>query len=607
MEDYVLRKLTMLAERTREWNNKPEAMPTGTRDEFQMMFASVFREFEDFAEVGMRFLGFKLTPVQRDIAKFMQHGPKKRMVQAQRGQAKSTLAALYAVWCLIQNPSYRVLVVSGGEAQASDVATLIIRLVMQWHILCWLRPDKGAGDRTSFENFDVHHSLRRVDKTASVSCVGITAQLQGKRADLIIPDDVETQKNSMTQIMRDKLMLLTKEFAAICIDGETLYLGTPQTKDSIYNTLPARGFTIRVWPGRYPTQDERERYLEGTVAPSILEAVERNPALARGGGLDGTRGQPTDPTHYGEEKELEKELDYGPEGYQLQYMLDTSLADAARTRVLLSDMPVYQCGYDRAPEVVSYGTARHLLIEDADLRHPAITKHKLYRAANTTEAFCQYNKKVLSVDPAGSGGDEVAFAAGGSCNGYIHLFTVGGLRGGVSEVNINKIIDVAVEMEIPMIRIEQNMGHGTVDMLFIAELAKRKISTIGVEGFYNSTQKEKRIIDAISPVTRRHRLVVHDRALRDDYEYCRAHSVEKRTAMSAFYQLANITYDRGSLAHDDRADAIADVVVDLSKTIALDDEKAQEVRDALEARKFYDNPMDYLVSKPKFKQRVKRL
>lgn len=189
MEDCVFRKLTMLAERTREWNNKPEAMPTWTRDEFQMMFASVFREFEDFAEVGMRFLGFKLTPVQRDIAKFMQHGPKKRMVQAQRGQAKSTLAALYAVWCLIQRPSYRVLVVSGGEAQASDVATLIIRLVMQWHILCWLRPDKGAGDRTSFENFDVHHSLRRVDKTASVSCVGITAQLQGKRADLIIPDD----------------------------------------------------------------------------------------------------------------------------------------------------------------------------------------------------------------------------------------------------------------------------------------------------------------------------------------------------------------------------------------------------------------------------------
>lgn len=104
-------------------------------------------------------------------------------------QAKSTLAALFAIWSLVHNPSARVLIVSAGEKQASDVATLIIRLLENWSILCWLRADSSAGDRTSYENYDVHYSLKGIDKSASISCVGITANLQGKRADLLIPDD----------------------------------------------------------------------------------------------------------------------------------------------------------------------------------------------------------------------------------------------------------------------------------------------------------------------------------------------------------------------------------------------------------------------------------
>ena len=104
-------------------------------------------------------------------------------------QAKSTLAALFAIWSLIHNPSARVLIVSAGEKQASDVATLIIRLLENWSILCWLRADSSSGDRTSYENYDVHYSLKGIDKSASISCIGITANLQGKRADLLIPDD----------------------------------------------------------------------------------------------------------------------------------------------------------------------------------------------------------------------------------------------------------------------------------------------------------------------------------------------------------------------------------------------------------------------------------
>ncbi|WP_337130215.1 hypothetical protein, partial [Staphylococcus aureus] len=91
--------------------------------------------------------------------------------------------------------------------------------------------------------------------------VGIFGQLQGNHVSLLIADDVETTSNGSSPANRNRIHTLTKEFAAIANDGaEILYLGTPQTQDSIYNSLPQRGFDVRIWPGRYPTPEEEERY-----------------------------------------------------------------------------------------------------------------------------------------------------------------------------------------------------------------------------------------------------------------------------------------------------------------------------------------------------------
>lgn len=601
ISDKVRSRLIMLAERTKEWDGRERLIPKDVREEFAMMFAATFSEFTDFAEVGMRYLGFTLTPMQRDIAWYMQHGARKRMVQAQRGEAKSTLAALYAVWCLIQNQAYRVLVISAGEDQASDVAVLIIRLIEQWHILCWLRPDKSRGDRTSYEDYDVHCDLKPLDKSASISCVGVTANLQGKRADLLIPDDVETQKNGLTQTMRDQLLNITKDFSSINTHGETLYLGTPQSKDSIYKTLPARGFEVRIWPGRYPNREELEHYATGTLAPSILDAITLDPSLMLGGGIDGTRGKPADPLRYDEEALIEKELDWGPEGFSLQYMLDTSLADAARTKIKLSDMIVGNWTSSAAPEVIQYSAEPRLLFKH---EHPALKGEKLYSCASASNEYMQYAHKALVVDPAGNGGDEVAFAAGGSANGYVHLFSMGGLRGGVTEQNMDCIIDLCVEFGITDMHVESNMGHGTVEQLFLQQIIKRKAQDasfpdIGVTGFYNSQQKERRIIDTISPLVRRHRFVVHERAIQDDAEYSMLHPIDKRTVSSGFYQLANITYDRGSLAMDDRADCVQALVAKLNVLIAVDDTAASKKRQDDKAREFLSNPMGYKQERPK--------
>ena len=554
------------------------------------LLAEQYEKFEDFAADGMAFLGFDLTEQQADISSYMQHGPRLRMVMAQRGEAKSTLAALYAVWRIIQRPSTRVLIVSGGEKQASEVATLVVRLIQTWEILECLRPDRQAGDRTSTEAFDVHYALKGLDKSPSVACVGITSNLPGKRADLLIPDDIETNKNGLTVTQRALLMHLSKEFSSICTHGDILYLGTPQSKDSIYNTLQGRGYGIRIWPGRYPTVDELEKYGD-RLAPSIAECIQNNPHLQRGGGTDGSRGQPTDPMRYTEADLVEKELDKGPEDFQLQYMLDTSLVDAARQQLRLSDLLVANFDHEMLPEIIVYQAAPKYVVELPNDFPVPLTK--MY---HPIPVDCQFQKPTdirMYIDPAGGGADEIGYGIATALGPYVHVLDVGGIKGGLTEENGERLCKVIARSHVTFIRVESNMGHGLFEINLRAILAKHGLSHVTVAGEYSTGQKERRIIDSLVSAMQRHRVIIHKQVFASDIEYGKQHSQEARAQYSMFYQLANITTDRNSLPHDDRLESMAGAVREFKELLVLDEHKAAEARATAAVQQFMADPMGY--------------
>lgn len=582
-------------------------MDTRLRFAHAELVAEQYASFVDFAHDGMAFLGFPLTDMQGDISEYMQYGPRLRMVMAQRGEAKSTLAALYAVWRIIQRPSTIVLIVSGGEKQASEVATLVVRLITTWDILEYLRPDKNAGDRASVEAFDVHYALKGLNKSPSVACVGITANLPGKRADLLIPDDVETTKNGMTATQRAQLMHLTKEFSSICISGDILYLGTPQTKDSVYNTLPGRGYGVRIWPGRFPTPDEVEKY-GSRLAPYVADRLLADSSLQTGGGVDGTRGKPTDPARYDEEALREKELDQGPEGFALQFMLDTSLADAARQQLKLSDFLVANFDSDRVPEVLVYQAAPKYAAQlPVSFPVPMTT---MYNPVPVDCAFVVPGMRMMYIDPAGGGADEMAFGISTAVGPYIHVLDVGGLKGGLSGKNPGLLCDLIRKHEVTVVQVESNMGHGLFEINLRAELEKRAtgytdretgevfppdpfFKGVGVIGEYSTNQKERRIIDSMVSAAQRHRIILHRQVFESDELYGRQHSADKRNLYSVFQQISSITTDRNSLAHDDRIEALAGCVRYWKGVLALDENKAAEARKMADARNFMANPMGY--------------
>lgn len=517
----------------------------------------VYSEFSIFLEVAMAHLGFRTSPVQKDIGQFMAYGPQYLMVQAQRGQAKTTIAAIFAVFSLIHNPAFRVLILSAGGKQANEISTLIVRLIMTMEELECLRPDPSNGDRTSVEAFDVHYTLKGVDKSPSVACIGITGNLQGKRADLLIPDDIESSKNARTAMMRELLLDLTRDFTSICATGRILYLGTPQSQESIYNTLPARGFTVRIWPGRFPTADQLSNYGD-LLAQYVRTRLELNPALGSGGGMLGDQGQPVDPGYLSEEVLQKKELDQGPTYFQLQHMLNTRLMDALRYPLKSENLVMMRLnGPDgQYPLTITRGFGNDALVP--------ISVHSASYQVSRPHAVSQDTSKlqgiVMYVDPAGGGknGDETAYAVTGFLNGNIYVLAVGGVPGGYSVDVLEQLSEIAARWKVQKVLIEMNMGYGAFRSVWLPIL--RLKHECAVEDDFVKGQKELRIIETLEPVIARGSLVIDESVVDDDRDTTARYEPAKRLLYSLFHQMTKITRDKDALFHDDRLDALEGAV-----------------------------------------------
>lgn len=516
---------------------------------------AAYPEFADFWwDVLNALTGFECSPMQRDICEFMQYGPQYSMVQAQRGEAKTSMAGAFAVWNLIHDPTYRVLIVSGGKTVAEEISNWVIQIINNMEILTCMRPDVTNGDRSSVKAFDIHYSLRGAEKSPSIACVGIKGQLQGRRADLLIPDDIETSINSDTEVNREKILMLSRDFSSICSKGKIMYLGTPQSIDSVYNTLPGRGYTVRIWPGRFPTLSEEENYGDA-LAPYIVEQMRDNPGLRKGGGLTGDRGQATDPVIVPEHLLIKKELDEGPAWFQLQHMLDTRLMDKDRYPLALNRIIFMQVQNKETPVHLNFSPS-----VDTQIAWPpghSMQRTPIYRVASTSPEFKPFSGTYMYVDPSGGGknGDELAYAVTKFLAGFIYVVDVGGRPGGIHKDNLDWLTSIAEKWRPHTVGVERNYGNGALAQVWRPLLLAKHSCTI--EEPWETGQKELRIIDILEPLLGSNRLVIDDKLLRQDFESISSYPSQSRMTYSLFHQMAKITREKGALAHDDRVDALA--------------------------------------------------
>jgi hypothetical protein len=210
------------------------------------------------------------TRAQYAIADYLQHGPKRLQIQAFRGVGKSWITGAFVLWTLFKNQEKKIMIISASKERADNMSIFLQKLIIETPWLKHMRP-KGDDSRWSRVSFDI---VCPPHQAPSVKSVGITGQLTGSRADLMILDDIEVPGNSMTELMREKLLQLCTEAESILTpkdDSRILFLGTPQTTFTVYRKLAERAYRPFVWPARYPKKISN---YEGLLAPQLQEDLD---------------------------------------------------------------------------------------------------------------------------------------------------------------------------------------------------------------------------------------------------------------------------------------------------------------------------------------------
>jgi hypothetical protein len=514
------------------------------------------------------------TPVQYDLAHYLQHGPRRRVIQAFRGVGKSWITSAFVTWKLLCDPNRKLLVVSASKQRADDFSTFTLRLINEMPILAHLRPKDDQ--RFSKVSFDVGPS--RASHAPSVKSLGITSQLAGSRAHDIVVDDCEVPTNSDTQAKRDKLKEQIKEFDAILSPGDDTtitYLGTPQTEQSIYNELPNRGFDVRIWPARFPNAKQREKY-GSFLSPLIVEMLDKYPDI---------EGGPTDKSRFTDEDLLEREASYGRSGFNLQFMLDTSLSDEDRYPLKLRDLIVIDTDHKKAPVDMAWGSSQDLAV--VDIPNVGMSGDRFHRPFFISTDWAEYQGIIMAIDPSGRGGDETAYAVVAHLHSRLYLLDAGGLPGGYDNATLEGLSKIAQRYAVNKVIVEPNFGDGMFNRLLAPVL--QKYHRCAIEDTERSnTQKERRIIDTLEPVMNQHRLIVNKSLIKRDYDSTAERRPEEVNRFRLFYQMTRLTKDKGSLAKDDRIDAVAlaihywNNVLEQDATQAAKDHRTSQLDDMLE-------------------------
>ena len=505
------------------------------------------------------------TPIQYDIADYLQSDDKRLVIEAFRGVGKSWITSAFVCHQLLLNPNRNILVVSASKTRADDFSTFTQRLISEMPLLQHLQPRDNQ--RHSKVSFDV--APARASHAPSVKSMGVTGQLTGSRADLIIADDVESANNSQTQLMRDRLSETVKEFDAIIKPevGRIIFLGTPLSEMSLYNSLEERGFKTRVWPALYPNKTQSTGYGD-KLAKIIADDADKE-------------GKPTDPKRFNEVDLMERLSSYGRSGFNLQFMLDTTLSDANRYPLKLNDLIILSgcSSWDEAPAKIQWASGvDQISAISSDIPNVGLKGDYFTSYLYMSEEFAPFEGSVMAIDPSGRGEDRTGYAVLKMLHGVLYLTAIGGLEGGYSDDTLTQLAEIAKKHDVNYIVIESNFGDGMATQLLKPVMSR--IHPCEMEEVRHNIQKEKRIIDTLEPIMNTHRLVVDEDIIKQDFQLPPDHQL--------FRQLTRITRDKGALKHDDQIDALAIAAnywverMDRDQTLAFDQHREEMLDRELE-------------------------
>lgn len=430
--------------------------------------------FPEFVWIWNRIQGMATPNIHLRMSHWLHErwtkGDRELVLLAFRSCGKSTLTGLFCAWLLLQDANLRILVLAGDFPLAKKMVRNVRRLI-EAHPLTrplWsVRPEVWAADQ-----FTIARTLELRDP--SMLAKGISANITGLRADVIIFDDVEVPNTCDSALKREILRERIAEAEYVLTpNGLKLFIGTPHSYYSIYSKVARREL------GEEKPLLEHYQRLE---VPILNEA-----------------GESAWPERFSRERIDSMLAATGPAKFQSQ--------------MLLKARPPSECRLD--PE-----------------RLPVYHDELVYRESNRTATLTLGGRRLVSAscwwDPAygapGAGDANVLAAVFTDELGFYWLHRVEyithdpALREDVDEATqlCRRVAAVIRELHLPAVVVESN-GIGR----FLVGLLRQQLGRAGVRCAvveHTSTRnKDLRILDAFDAVMAANRLAVHDGVLRTTF------------------------------------------------------------------------------------------
>lgn len=487
------------------------------------------------------------TPLQYDMAEYLQFGGDWIELMAFRGAAKSYVSVDYCLWELYRDQQRKILNVSATGRFASANAQFAWLMLNNFDWLAHLKP--RSDQRQSALEFDVAGA--HPAKDASFTAESIFGQVTGRRGDTILADDLEVPNTSETEGMREDLAKRNGELGAAILKpgGKLIHLGTAQTEDTVYLKQEAAGSALRIYPILYPTPAEMGKY-GNRLAPFITNALAANPELA---------GTSTEPTRFTESDIARRELLWGRIEFARQFRLhlDAGVGDSKPLKFRdIMVLPLEPKG--KVPADLRWGPSAETEIQGIQV--DGVTgDSKIYRPVHVgAESWGEPEGIHMSIDPSGEGEDETSWTITAQRLGYVFLLHQGQALEGYADSTLEAISEDAFKWGVQSINIEGNFGGGMFEELLRPKLLKKKASLAIETMNVGAVQKEKRIIGVMEPLVTGHRFVINEAVLREDF-HVPYQSVDdaSRRFYRLTYQISRMTKAKGCIKHDDRLDSLA--------------------------------------------------
>ncbi len=163
------------------------------------------------------------------------NGDTRLLLMAFRSAGKSTLVGLFCGWLLYLNPNLRILVLAADFTLAKKMVRNVKRIIEHHPLTKNMKPD--SADQWASDRFTVKRIFESRDP--SMMAKGVSSNITGSRADIVICDDVEVPNTCDSAPKRGDLRTRLNEMSyVLTASGTQLYVGTPHHYYSIYADIP---------------------------------------------------------------------------------------------------------------------------------------------------------------------------------------------------------------------------------------------------------------------------------------------------------------------------------------------------------------------------------